>query len=230
MKDHLTILQNFIITNESILNHLKSDVGLKATSNVLGECKWVVNYKTSLYLDEIKTLYNNYLTDYDLYNNIEDNTFTWATSTLALLKTIKTPYVFYLTEDRMFHKTTQSEFFEVMEEVVKNNLGLFHIGKIQKYIRPQYVNNVPYNSDNKHIYTFLCKNAPGNCLSIDTIFRKDILEKSLERLLHTKDKIPHVLEYERGIWLSKIMPDMLCGLPKNEIIVSDDDPGYSLGK
>ena len=68
MKDHLTILQNFIITNESILNHLKSDVGLKATSNVLGECKWVVNYKTSLYLDEIKTLYNNYLTDYDLYN------------------------------------------------------------------------------------------------------------------------------------------------------------------
>ena len=60
MKDHLTILQNFIITNESILNHLKSDVGLKATSNVLGECKWVVNYKTSLYLDEIKTLYNKY--------------------------------------------------------------------------------------------------------------------------------------------------------------------------
>ena len=51
MKNQLTILQNFIITNEKVLNHLKSDIGLKSTAEVVGECKWVINYKTKLYLD-----------------------------------------------------------------------------------------------------------------------------------------------------------------------------------
>ena len=37
MKYILTVLQNFIITKERILNHLKSDVGLKCTTSVLGE-------------------------------------------------------------------------------------------------------------------------------------------------------------------------------------------------
>ena len=36
MKDNLTILQNFIITNESVLNHLKSEIGMKTTASVLG--------------------------------------------------------------------------------------------------------------------------------------------------------------------------------------------------
>ena len=84
MKEQLSVLQNFIITNESVLNHLKSDIGLKSSANVLGECKWVVNYKTKLYLNDIKNLYNEHLDDLSLYNNIEDETFKWATSTLAL--------------------------------------------------------------------------------------------------------------------------------------------------
>ena len=54
------------------------------------------------------------------------------------------------------------------------------------------------------------------------------LEKSLLRLIHSKDKRPHVLE-RGGNWLPSGMPEMLCAVPKNEIIVSDDDPGYELG-
>ena len=107
MKDNLTILQNFIITNESVLNHLKSDIGIKTTASVLGECEWIINYKTELYLEEIKTLYNKYLNNYTLYNNLENENFKWATTTLAMLKEVKTPYIFYLTDDRMIHKTTK---------------------------------------------------------------------------------------------------------------------------
>ena len=36
-----------------------------------------------------------------------DKNFLWANVTLELLKEVKTPYVFYLTEDRMFHNTTK---------------------------------------------------------------------------------------------------------------------------
>ena len=96
MKEILTVLQNFIIADESRLNHLKSDIGIKATASVLGECEWVSNYKTELYLEEVETLYERYLDNYTLYNNLEDKNFTWATSTLALLNKVKTPYVFYL--------------------------------------------------------------------------------------------------------------------------------------
>ena len=216
MKDQLTILQNFIITNERVLNHLKSDIGLKSTANVVGECKWIVNYKTKLYLKEIQSLYRKYLSDYTLYNNLEDETFKWATSTLAMLKEIKTPYVFYLTEDRMFHKTTREEFTEIMEEVVKNDIGYMCVGKLHKYSLSQHPPRVqqmgkgykPYMDNDKHIYTYWSQDSPYGCLSNDAIYRKDVFEKSLERIIHTKEKIPRVLEYDKN-WLTTGMPDML---------------------
>ena len=236
MRDKLTILQNFIITKEHILNHLKSDVGIKATASVLGECKWIVNYKTDLYLEEVKNLYDKYLDDYEFHNFMQDKNYTWAISTLSLLQKVNTPYVFYLTEDRMFHKTTKEEFTEIIEEVWMNNVGFMCIGKLHKYGLKQYpdevrkgsLTDVPYMDDNEHIYTYLSKNSPYGCLSIDSIFHKEVLEKSLLRIINTTNKRPHVLEYGKN-WLPTAMPDMLCAVPKNEVIVSDDDPGYELG-
>ena len=237
MKDKLTIIQNFIITKENILNHLKSDVGMKSTAAVFGECKWIVNYKTKLYFEEIKTLYDKYLDNYELHNNLQDKTFTWAISTLSLLEKVKTPYVFYLTEDRMFHKTTKKEFTEIMDEVWMNNIGFMCVGKLHKYSLGQHPPRVqkmnppaiPYMDNDKHIYTYLSKNSPYGCLSIDSIFRKDILEESLVRIINSVNQTPHVLEYGSN-WLTHGKPDMLCAVPKNEVVVSDDDPGYELGK
>jgi len=234
MKEILTVLQNFIIADESRLNHLKSDIGIKATASVLGECEWVSNYKTELYLEEVETLYERYLDNYTLYNNLEDKNFTWATSTLALLNKVKTPYVFYLIEDRMFHKTTKEEFTEIMDEVVKNDIGFMCLGKLHKYSLTQYppriqqMGGVPYMDNDKHIYTYFSKNSPYGCLSNDAIYRKDVLVKSLVRIINSKEQIPRVLEYGPN-WLTSGMPDMLCAVPKNEVVVSDDDPGYSLG-
>ena len=235
MKDKLTIIQNFIITKENILNHLKSDVGMKSTAAVFGECKWIVNYKTKLYFEEIKTLYDKYLDNYELHNNLQDKTFTWVISTLSLLEKVKTPYVFYLTEDRMFHNTTKKEFTEIMDEVWMNNIGFMCVGKLHKYSLEQFPSavktftDVPYMDNDKHIYTYLSKNSPYGCLSIDSIFRKDVLEKSLVRIINAVNQTPHVLEYGKN-WLTHGMPDILCAVPKNEVVVSDDDPGYELGK
>jgi hypothetical protein len=236
MKDQLTILCNFILFDDTRLNHLKSNVGMKATAKVLSECEWIINYKTKFHLEEVKTLFRKYLDNYSFFNQLEDELFTWATSTLALLKKVKTPYVFYLIEDRMFHKTTREEFTEIMEEVVKNDIGYMCVGKLHKYSLSQHPPRVqqmgrgykPYMDNDKHIYTYRSQDSPYGCLSNDAIYRKDVFEKSLERIIHTKDKMPRVLEYG-GNWLTDGMPDMLCAVPKNEIIVSDDDPGYELG-
>ncbi len=236
MKHTLTVLQNFIITKERILNHLKSDLGLKCTASVLGECKWIVNYKTDLYLDEVKNLYDRYLDDCEFHNMVQDVNYTWATSTMSLLEKVDTPYVFYLTEDRMFHKTNKLEFREVMNEIVENEIGFMCIGKLWKYGLEKYpaavkrmnITNIPYMDNHKHIYTYLSKNSPYGCLSIDSIFSKEVLKKSLLRIINRKDQVPHVLEYGNN-WLPTGMPEMLCAVPKNEIIVSDDDPGYKLG-
>jgi len=120
MKEHLGIVQTFILTDDKKLNHMKSDLGLKCTTEVLGDCEWHVNYKTDLYLDDIKALYQKHLKNYALYNNVQDKNFRWAETTLSLVNKLNTPYILYLTEDRMFHNTTREEFSEVMEELVKN--------------------------------------------------------------------------------------------------------------
>ena len=253
MKNQLTILQNFIITNEKVLNHLKSDIGLKTTADVLGECEWIINYKTELYLEEINALYGKYLSNYTLYNNLEDENFKWATSTLSLLKEVKTPYVFYVTEDRMFHNTTRKEFSDMMNEVVKNDIGFVQIGKLHKYSLSQYPDRVqdynqhnhhpwgpipPYMDNDEHIYTFFAKNHPVGVLSNDAIYRKDVLETVVGRVVDTWNKAeehkPQILEYGKHRsslgrewnWLVTGMPDMLCAIPKREIVLSDDDPGH----
>ena len=235
MKKHIGIVQNFILTDDIKLNHMKSDLGLKSTSKILGDCEWHVNYKTDLYLNDIQSLYKKYLKNYTIYNNIQDENFRWAETTLALVNEIEAPYVFYLTEDRMFHNTTKEEFSEIIDELVKNDIGWMCISKMWKYsktIHPDVSkeqNLPPYMDNDKHIYTYLSKHSPYYVESLDSIWRKDVLVDSLTDLLgknHPQYQKPHMLEHYHPNWLPKRYPDMLCAVPKREIIVSDDDPGY----
>jgi hypothetical protein len=229
LHEQLTVIQNFILTDKKFA-HIQSNLGLSSTVKVLDKCKFIVNYKLHKYHNEVYDLYQNHITDLTFYNWIEDEQFTWAKTTMALLKQVKTPYVFYLTEDRMFHNTTINEFSQIMDEVVNNDIGYMCIGKLHKYSNsqwPAYVrecaNKPAYLDNNDHIYTFLSKNDPHGCLSIDSIFRRDIFEASLQRIINRPEKFPHVLEFGDN-WLQESMPDLLCAVPKNIVIVSDDDP------
>ena len=236
MKDILTVLQNFILADDRRLKHFLSDKGISCTAKVLGNIEWVVNYKRN---DDnypiVKQKYDELLPYWREHRILEDENFTWAKSTLELLKQVNTPYVFYLIEDRMFYQTNEEEFTEVMQNVQDNDIGFFMIGKIPKYglvkhpLVARQFGIPPYEYEDKHIYFYESKNAPHYPVSNDAIYRVDVLKKSLERILHTTDKIPRVLEYGGANWYRKEWPDMKQGVPKNHIITSDDDLGHELG-
>ena len=245
MKNQLTIVQNFILNDERY-NHLKSDLGLEATAKVLGDCKFIVNYKSEDRVDEVKALYKKHIKNLEFYNNIEDENFTWASSTKDLMKNVTTPYMFYLTEDRMFHNTTKKEFTNIMDEVLKNNIWWMSIGKLHNYslsVDPIECKNKrvnfrwdcpPYMDNDKHIYTFYSKHDPHNVVSIDSVFDTELFNICLDRLKDNPSKRPHVLE-EGWIandiahnWIKRDFPNKLCAVPKKHVVVSDDDPGYSL--
>lgn len=232
MNDKITIVQNFLLS-ENKIKHLESSLGLISTTKVLGKCKFIVNCKNKNEFEYIKNLYENHVKNLLMFNWVEDKNFTWAKSTLKLLEHVDTPYVFYLTEDRMFHKTTEEEFSSIVEELCKENIGWMCIGKLFKYTGSKRPNiNIlkgkpPYLDKNKNIYTFHAKNSPHGNLSIDSVFRKDILKSSLERIKNNPEKRPHVLEEESPPWVVKKYPDLLCAIPKRAIIVSDDDPGFA---
>ena len=59
LKNQLSIIQNFILfpNNEEKLKLLQSEIGIKATSKVLKDCNFYVNYKTTLFIEEIKQIY-----------------------------------------------------------------------------------------------------------------------------------------------------------------------------
>ncbi len=79
MKQHLTIIQNFLI-NDRKLQHLKSPIGLEVTAKILGECKFIVNCKSKNF-QEVKELYEKYITNLIIFNWQEDKNFTWAKTT-----------------------------------------------------------------------------------------------------------------------------------------------------
>ncbi|MAG27122.1 hypothetical protein CMI47_16420 [Candidatus Pacearchaeota archaeon] len=237
MKEILTVLQNFILADDVRVKHFLSDKGISCTAKVLGNIEWVVNYKRNddNYLIA-KEKYDELLPYWREHRIIEDDNFTWAKSTLELLEQVKTPYVFYLIEDRMFYQTTEEEFTKVMQDVHDNDIGFFLIGKIPKYglvkhpLACQDVGVPPYEYETDNIYFYEGKNAPPYPISNDAIYRVDVLKKSLERIINTHEKIPRVLEYGGPNWYRRDWPEMKHAVPKNHIITSDDDSDHELGK
>ena len=235
MKNNLTVLQNFIIGDQRRMNHFLSTKGISCTAKVLGDVEWIVNYKRNdQYYPTVKQKYNELLPYWKEVRILEDNDFTWAKSTLALLEHVNTPYVFYLIEDRMFYQTTKGEMETIVQELADNDIGFLFIGKISKYglsRHPEWVkvNNFPaYEMESENLWIFRSKNAPLRVLSNDAIYRVDVLKKSLERIIEKRDKIPRILEMEFN-WLINGWPELKQAVPKNYIIVSDDDPGHELG-
>ena len=159
MKDNLTVLQNFILGDETRLRHFLSDKGISCTAKVLDGVEWVVNYKwDDEYYPIVKQKYNEFLPNWKEVRILDDDDFTWAKSTLSLLEHVKTPYVFYLIEDRMFYQTTKSEMEIVVQELVDNDVGFLLIGKISKYglmrhpLRNKVHNIPPYEMESENLW------------------------------------------------------------------------------
>jgi len=241
MKDKLSVVQNFIIgTTLAVgrapewakINHIQSEqFGLPASARVLGDCKWVVNYKTEAYLDTIKSLYESHIPDLSFHNVLDGPDFHFALHTLELLEEIDTPYVFFLTEDRMFHYTTKEEFSAMIDEISQLGVDWMPIGKLHKYI-PQYRGYA------KHSTVYTCKGfeAPHSGMVLDSIFKKEFLIDALQRVVNIPPdvngkcngypwNVPHTLE-KVPYWVKSEAPNCIIACPKRELIISDQDPAW----
>ena len=214
-KDTLSIVKNFILFNDDggnkRLNHLKSYKGIESFGKTFPECNFYINYKTSEFLNEIKTTYKKHVKHLNLYNNIETSDFNWALHTLALIKEVPTPYVMLTTEDRMFYKTNPEEFNRVITDIIKNNVWYMPVGKldhlsvgsryatVEDLMKPTPVHGQTcikkYKDSGEELFLFEAKDAPVKITSFsaDAIYKKELIVSKLEEMLtnYTNDLSPN---------------------------------------
>ena len=249
LKDNLTVIQCFYLNNNleiegSKINHMLSELGVKKTAEILGECKWIVNYKCSHNLELIKNCYENNVKNLSFHNILESDSFHWAKVCLELLKEVKTEYVFYLTEDRFFKNTKKEEFHATFNEIFKNNVSYCCMGKHHKYF-PRAKDKIGKKVKEKDfIMTYKAKDEFNifnqRCISIDSIFKTETLKECLEYVINEKTlhsgytwNLPHTLEMDspknsgipQGNWFGIKKPDMIHAITKINLIQSDTDPG-----
>ena len=242
MKDKLTILQNFIIGHSldpgrapqwAKLDHIKSEeFGLPASAEVLGECKWVVNYKTEAHAETIKSLYESHIPDLSFHNVLDGPDFHFANHTLELLEEVDTPYVFFLTEDRMFHLTTRNEFADLIESISSIDVDWMPLGKLFKYV-PQFADS-PACWDAGKVYLCRGRDSIHKGMVLDSIFKTEFLVDALRRVVNIPSddagkcygypwNVPHTLE-KLPFYIPSEKPNILIACPKRELIISDQDP------
>ena len=195
------------------LEHQKSFKGIPSFGKVFENCHFYVNYKTETFLDEVKETYEKYVKNIHLYNNLEGPDFNWVAVKLALVRESTTPYVMFSTEDRMFHG-------EVCEK---------------KYV-----------DSGKELFLFKAKDAPVKMTSFsaDAIYKREFIIQKLEEMVNVYGLKPYSPNSNLSQNTSKYFEDyytdrygngirqcgnMMCAVPKREIIVSDETPGESLG-
>ena len=268
LSDNLSIIQCHILFDDERgrqrLEHQKSWKGIPSFGKIFEECDFFVNYKTELYLDEIKDTYEKYIRNVNLYNNLEGPDFNWVSIKLALVKESKTPYVMFSTEDRMFHKTTRDEFELLMKDIIDNDVQYMPIGKLdhlsvgsryeteEELLKPMMVHGVTcdkskiYTDSGSMLYLFKAKDTPVKMTSFsaDAIYSRELIISKLEEMVNLYGLKPYspnarltqntskyfedyyTDRYGHGI---RQCGDMMCAVPKREIIVSDETPGESLG-
>ena len=248
LSEQLSVIQNFIIfkNNKARLDLLSSDVGLKKTAEVLNDCNFYVNYKNKTYLEEVKNLYNKNVKNVKMYNNLDSDDFYWPGIMLQLIKESSTPYVMLITEDRMFTNTDRNHFRKLMKDFIDKKIKYMAIGKLFSYTsgsRYKDITKVPkifsaYEDGGENLWLYKAKNSVNKSFSSDAVYERNLIIEKLENLIKNYNNklsprgypqnMPHYFEdyytdmYGNGI---KNCGDMLCAVPKKEIIVSDETPG-----
>ena len=249
IKNNLTILQCFYLTDNmgvegSKIHHLLSEEGVKKTAKIIGDCKWIVNYKCSHNLEKIKKCYSDNIKNLSFHNILESKDFHWAKTCLKLLEEVETEYVFYLTEDRLFKNTKKEDFSMTFKEIFENNVSYCSLGKLDKYIpkAKKKIGSVVREKDYIMMYDakdeFLVRGKC--CISIDSIFKTETLKECLLYVINEKSlhsgyswNLPHTLEMDSpndasaqyGNWFGVRKPEMIHAIPKIRLIQSDTDPG-----
>lgn len=248
LSEQLSVIQNFLIfeNNKARYDLLSSDDGLSKTVEVLGDCSFFVNYKTKNLLNEVNSLYKRNVKHLEFYNNLDGKDFYWPGIMLQLIRESKTPYVMLLTEDRMFTNTNNEYFQLLMKDFFDKKVKYMAIGKLFNYTSGSRYEDITkiseifssYEDGGEYLWLYKAKDSVNKSFSSDAIYERELIIEKLEYLIsnYSRDKsprgysqnMPHYFEdhytdkYGNGI---RNCGDMLCAVPKKEIIVSDETPG-----
>jgi len=203
---NLSIIQCHILFDDERgkkrLEHQKSYKGIPSFGSIFEDCDFYVNYKTKVFLEDIKETYEKYIKNVNLYNNLEGTDFNWVAIKLLLVKESKTPYVMFSTEDRMFHKTNKKEFERVMQDIIDNDVHYMPIGKLDhltvgtrykttdELMAPMSVHGrtciKKYKDSGKELFLFKAEDAPVKMTSFsaDAIYKRELIIDLLEEMVN----------------------------------------------
>ena len=217
LKDHITIIQNFVCTNKARLDMLLGQIPDMAKA--FGDAKFIVNYNTEKNLEIIKKCYKDNIKNLEFHNDLTKD---WGKTMLNLLKSCETERVAYFCED--FEYLNKHERWKnIFEEVVEKDVNFLVFSKIEKYAkRKEYVKNYEHG---ENIYLYNSKNSPSEVLSIDAMYKKDFLIERLNEYVDcVSDKSPVAYEkYYKGKQGIRRF-DISCAIPK-EVVALSYNPG-----
>ena len=215
----ITVVQNFICTKEKRLNIIQREVPNMA--KIFKDYDFHINYGTVENLFEVAKVYEDNVKKLTFENNLRGNC---GEVTLGLIEKVKTPYTMILCED-FEYRITYSKWSRMMEEFVENDVSYMPIGRLWKYTEKQYHDG--YESG-KDLWFYPATKSPGSSLSVDAIYKTDLLkEKLIELQKYSPNEfplnLPHHFEdifhegYGNGV--TKWGDNVMCAIPKNIILM-----------
>ena len=182
-----------------------------------------INYNSSKNLERVHEIFKNNVKKLNFYNNLEKD---WGMITLSLIQEVKTPYVLIYCED-LTYDINHNEWFKMMDEIIERDISYLPIGRLWKYTREEYLSG--YESGDR-LWLYPAHKSPGSSLSVDAIYKTDLLSQKLTELVtwHNKPRrfplyLPHHFE-DIFIEPNGVRPwgeDILCAIPKKEILIHE---------
>ncbi len=217
----ITVVQNFICTQESRLQVIEREVPKMA--KVFKDYDFLINYGTIDNVFEVGNIYQDNVKKLVFENNLKH---IWGEVTLAMLKKVKTPYTLILCED-FEYRVTYGEWNEIMSEVVKRDVSYMPIGRLWKYTTEQYHSG--YDEGNK-LWLYPATKSPGSSFSVDALYKTEVLIDNLEELQNHPPRkfplnIPHhyedIFHEENNKGVRSMGEDFLCAVPKDIILMHE---------
>ena len=225
----ISVVQNFICTKEKRLNILQEEVPNMA--KVFKDCDFYINYGTIENLFEVARVYEDNVERLNFYNNLDPN---WGLVTLSLIEEIKTPYILILCED-FEYRINYGGWKEIVDEFVERDVSYLPIGRLWKYTEEKYHSGY---EEGKKLWFYPASKSPGSSLSVDAIYKTDMLKEKLRELQSYAPRrfpiyLPHHFEdiFVEPNGVTKWGDDVLCAIPKNIILMhKQEETETSLNK
>ena len=215
----ISVVQNFICTKKERLKVIEREV--PKMSKIFKDYDFYINYATIENVFEVGRIYEDNVKKLTFENNLKAN---WGEVTLGMVEKVKTPYTLILCEDFEF-RITYSKWSRMMEEFVERDVSYMPIGRLWKYTEKTYHGG--YESG-KDLWLYPATKSPGSSLSVDAIYKTDLLREKLIELQNHPSKrfplnLPHHFEdifhegYNNGV--TKWGDNVMCAIPKDIILM-----------